>query len=176
MAKQKKIELPAAPALIGIEKPEGAGTIKITDEEKEQFFKSFLSDKPFEETVSLFGGKQTLKFRYLTLQQNDDILKQINKDKDNGVADNTDAYFIRLSCYRFLLALVEVDKEPFLPDINEDTDTDEKITYVGLRADAVKDWSAYKVSAYLDVFNLFEKKVLELAKQVLDENFWKAAV
>jgi predicted nucleic acid-binding protein len=151
-------------------------SVNITAEDKERFFKSVLSDSSYEEIVPLFDGQLKLKFKVMTVQENTDVVNQIVADRKNGIADETDAYFITISTYRLALSLVSVDdrlfssvtKENFSPSFENDT-------YVISRAKLMTSWTTSKLSAYLDAFQQFEAKTLKLTNEVQSKNFWKAS-
>jgi hypothetical protein len=150
--------------------------VNISAEDKERFFKSILSDTPYEETVLLFDGQLKLKFKVMTVQENTDVVNQIVADKKNGIADDTDAYLITISTYRLALSLSSVDdrifssitKENFSPSFENDS-------YVLARAKMMTSWTTAKLSAYLDAFQSFEAKTLKLTNEVQSKNFWKAS-
>lgn len=145
--------------------------VEITDQDKEKFFKAFLLDQPYEEEVSLFGGKKTLKFRALTSQQLSDIFRQLTKDYDEGYIDNGFGRDNQLEVYRLSQAVVEEDGEPIdLPEKEDDAD----INYITKAADRYKSFASFKLIAYLDAFSKFLLKCEELGKKVFDKDFWKA--
>jgi hypothetical protein len=149
---------------------------QITEEDKENFFKSVISDQPFYEKVSLFGGKMTITLKTMTVEENNDVIAQINKDKDTEVAENNDAYFITISTYRLGLCLAEIDGVKY-QTIDKSTfkETDKGVTYVRARAADMQKWPTFKLSAFLAAFNDFEEKVTNLTNEVKTENFWTAS-
>ena len=150
--------------------------VDITDEDKERFFKSVLSDRPYEETVSLFNDQIKLRIKAMTVQENSDVVAQIVEDRKNGVASDTDAYFITIATYRLALSLVSVDDKVY-SSITKDnfSPSTEKDSYVLARAKTMLSWSTPKLSAFLDAFSTFESKVIILTKEVQNPNFWKAS-
>ena len=142
----------------------------ITEADKEAFFKSVLTDKPFEDTVQLFGGKFSLTFKGLTVAQNAAVVAQIEKDKEDKIAGSNDAYFIRLSTYRMALGLSAVDGKPV--DKKEDT---KEPGYVASLAAPYLEWSSAKIAVYLDAFRAFESKLVKMTSEVQRPNFWKAS-
>lgn len=150
--------------------------VQVTDEDKERFFKSILTDKPYEETVPLFNNQIKVKFRSMTVQENSDVVKQISEDKKNGIASDTDAYFITISTYRLGLSLVSIDDKVY-SNVNRDNFTALKDddSYVLARARPMLSWATPRLSAFLDAFSVFENKVLQLTQEVQNPNFWKAS-
>lgn len=153
-------------------------SVEITQGEKEKFFKCVVSDSPYTDIIELFDGQMTVEFRSMTIQENNDVIAQIVADKAAGTAADTDAYFITIAAYRLSQCLVNIDGKPVkLP--SKDTfltgvgSTD---TYVAFRAKALKNWSTFKLAAFLDAFRLFEAKVLKLTGEVQSKDFWKASV
>lgn len=148
----------------------------ISEEQKENFFKSILADKPYQETFSLFDGQLSLTFRAMTVQENTDVVNQIIADRRLGTASDTDAYFVTISTYRLAMCLVSVDSEPYSNITKENfKKIDENDTYVLGRARPMAQWSTSKLSIYLDAFSRFESKLVKLSAEVQNANFWKAS-
>lgn len=157
--------------------PEASKPPELTDADKEKFFKSVLTDTYFEDTVSLFDDRLTITLRTMSVEENNDIVTQIAKDKEHGLAENSDAYFITISSYRLGLCLLKVDDKEY-SDITKKTFKLEEpgVTYVRARALKIREWPTFKLSAFLDAFNKFEAKVVKLTNAVQQQNFWKASV
>jgi hypothetical protein len=158
--------------------PEGVreNHIVISDEDKERFFKSVLSDKPYEETIELFGGQHKVRFKSMTVQENAEVVNQITADRQRGVADDTDAYFITIASYRLALSLVSVDGQPFSSITKENfSASTEHDTFVLARMRVILNWATPKLSAYLAAFQSFEAKVIKLTNEAQSPNFWKAS-
>ena len=156
--------------------PEATKVPELSDDEKEKFFKSVLTDTAYQADISLFDDRLTIILRTMSVEENNDIVEQIAKDKQFGLAENSDAYFITISSYRLALCLVKIDDKEF-SDITKDkfkTD-DAGVTYVRARALKVRDWPTFKLSAFLDAFNNFEAKVVKPTNAVQRQNFWKAS-
>lgn len=152
------------------------GKTNITPENKENFFKAFMADKPYSEDVPMFGGKASVKFRTLTVEENHDVLRQIEMDEESGLAKNNDGYFIIIQMYRLGLSIEEIDGKPYLRNITKDKVQDKKgSSYVQERAADMQTWPTFKLSGFIDAYNTFEQKVLELTKAMQDPNFWTAA-
>jgi hypothetical protein len=150
--------------------------LAITEEDKEAFFKSVLSDQPYMEKIDLFGGKMSILLKTMSVEENNDIVAQIENDKNNNLAENNDAYFITISTYRLALCLVEIDGQVYQDiDKNSFKRTDDGITYVGARAQAMLGWPTFKLSAFLGAFNDFEAKIVKLTSEVRTTNFWTAS-
>jgi hypothetical protein len=148
----------------------------ISSEDKENFFKSILADKPYQETCSLFDGQLSLVFRAMTVQENTDIVNQIVEDRKNGTASDTDAYFITISTYRLAMCLVSVDSVPYSTVTKENSaKLNDGESYVLARARPMSHWSTSKLSIYLDAFRNFESKLVKLSSEVQNPNFWKAS-
>jgi hypothetical protein len=149
---------------------------EISSDDKENFFKSILADRPYEEALTLFGGKLSLVFRAMTVQENTDIVNQIVADRKHGTASDTDAYFITISTYRLAMCLVSVDSVPY-SDITKENfkKSDDADSYVLARARPMAHWSTSKLSIYLDAFRNFESKLVKLSGEVQNSNFWKAS-
>lgn len=151
-------------------------TVNISDEDKENFYKSILADKPYEEVVSLFDDRIKLKFKSLTVQENNDVVNQIGVDRKAGLAAETDAYLITIAGYRLALGLVSIDDKPY-SNISRDNFTalKDNETYLAARSKPMSLWSTAKMSAFLDAFRTFESKLIKLTSEVQNPNFWKAS-
>ena len=146
---------------------------KLTEAEKEAFFKCFLADKPYEAEETLFGGKLRVKFASLSVEQNNAIMRQMELDRRHKRAQDTDAYLIRVIQYRLAASLAELDGKPFAPGlIVNNPDNEEKgETYLAERVELMRTWPVFKVSSLTDAFNRFEKKLLALTQESFQENF-----
>jgi hypothetical protein len=164
--------------------PLTADNIKIvlSDQDKEKFYKSFLSDSLFEDEFSLFDNKVKVVFRSITVGENNDILMQVNKDALAGIASPSESYLTTILIYRFALSLVSITGIEFdnPNSITKDNYIAQKETphktYIAAKTDSFKDWNSFKLSAFLRTFLQFEKKLFLLEEAVNDQNFWKAAV
>ena len=168
---------PANPFSTSVADARVMNRVKITDADKIAFYKCFLADKPFTETVKLFG-QFPVTFRTLTVTENNDVFRQVVFDQKNGTARNDDAYLITLVSYRVALSIQDMDGVPFLQEVNKENvkeDVEKGISYVSERARAFKSWPTFKLSALLDAFRVFDLKVIQLVEQVGDPNFWPAA-
>jgi hypothetical protein len=147
---------------------------RLTDVEKENFFKSFLADKPYTAEETLFHGKLQLKFTTLSIKENNTVMLQMQYDRDLDVAKNTDAYLIRVIQYRIAAALLELDHKPFAPEITEaafPNNNKEGKTYLVEKLKLMEVWPVHKVSTITDAFNKFEKTVIALTEESFKENF-----
>lgn len=150
--------------------------IKITETDKENFFKSVLSDSPYEEAISLFDGQIKARFRNMTVQENTDVVNQIVQDRENGTASETDAYFITMSAYRMSVCLLTIDDKPYSTITKDNYSVEEDgNTYVFARTKPMLSWSTSKLAVFIDAFRAFEAKVLKLTTEVQSPNFWKAS-
>jgi hypothetical protein len=152
-------------------------TVEISQEDKERFFKSIISDVPYEEVMHLFDEQLKVRFKVMTVKENSDVVGQIVNDKKNGLSSDTDAYFITIASYRLALSLATIDDKPY-SSITKDnfSPSHETDTYVLARAKLLSSWSTSKLSVFLDAFQRFESKVLKLTSEAQTANFWKASV
>jgi hypothetical protein len=152
------------------DKPE----VKITDSDKERFFKSFLSDEPFEDDYDLFNGKVPIVFRTLSLDENDIVFKQISFDQAKGIAKSDDSYILKIVEYRLAGCLVSVNEQPFCEDITPEShppDAEAGTTYLTERLKVMQKWQTQKLGAMTKRFNEFEAKVQKLTDESFSENF-----
>ena len=151
-------------------------SVNISEEDKERFFKSVLADKSYEEVFGLFDNQIKVKFRAMTVSENNDVVNQIVADRKNGVAAENDAYLITLTTYRLGLSLVSVDDKPY-SSVTKDSFTmfAENDSYVLARARPMQSWATAKLAVFLDAFQTFEAKLVKLTQEVQNPNFWKAS-
>lgn len=152
-------------------------TPTITAEDKENFFRAFLSGLPYTEDVTLFDGKLRLTLKGLSVEENDDVLRQISADIKQGVAANDDAYFLRILKYRLALSLTKLDGKEFsdVVKILFVGDAAKGESYVASRAAAFNSWPVFKLAGVNNAFKKFEDKLLHLVTKVDEPSFWIAA-
>lgn len=152
--------------------------VKVTDKQKEEFFKAFLADRPYEEEFQLLGGNYRVRLKALSMKENNALLTQIAYDRDKGRIEGVnDYYFSRVAHYRLGLALVSVNDKPFgeeVTPISSPTDISTGTTYVARRADLFADWSMVKMAALQAALQEFDQRVLVLVDAVSNPDFWKA--
>jgi hypothetical protein len=147
---------------------------KLTEEEKEHFFKAFLADKPYIASESLFNGKIPVKFSSLSIKENNTVLLQMQYDRESGVAKNNDAYLIKVIQYRIAASLLEINNTPFAPDITDKefpNNEKEHSTYILKRLSLMDNWGVYKISSLTEAFNRFESKLRALTEESFKGNF-----
>jgi hypothetical protein len=151
-------------------------SVSISEEDKERFFKSVLSDKPYEEVFGLFDNQIKVKFRAMTVSENNDVVNQIVADRKTGLAAENDAYLITITTYRLGLSLISVDDKPYSSVIKDGfTVFAENDSYVLARARPMQSWATAKLAVFLDAFQSFESKLVKLTQEVQNPNFWKAS-
>lgn len=149
--------------------------VQITDIDREKFFKAFISDQPFCEEYSLFEKKVTVKFKTLTVSENNDVFRQISLDNVAGIAKNEQSYMVVITLYRLAQSLQEINGEKFSDTTKETFIEQENLTYVKAKADTLLNWPAFKLTAFLEAYRMFEEKVERLTAAVQEPSFWKAA-
>ena len=151
-------------------KPVAPTPPEVTEEEKEAFFKAFLSDSPYIKSFPLFEGKSSVTFKTLNLDENNAIFQQIRNDQTTGVAKNDDGYFIQVASYRMVASLLKLDDKPFFPELSI-TGSYEKGSYITARLKEIAKWNVFKLGAVTNSFGKFEDKVRVLTEKALDGNF-----
>lgn len=144
----------------------------LSQEDKLSFFKAYISDAPYTETITLFGGKYSYTFRTLQYAERVDMITQVTLDQESGKSKQNDEYFIRVQAYATALSLTAVNGTPFAPEITKDKyKTEEKKTYIAARAEILLNWADFKIADILDKHAAFDKKVILLMEAVNGENF-----
>ena len=143
---------------------------EVTEEEKEAYFKAFLSDAPYTQSFPLFEGKSSVTFKTLNLEENNAIFQQIRDDQTAGVARNDDGYFIQVASYRMVASLIKLDDKDFCPNLTIGG-TYEKGSYITARLKEISKWNVFKLGAITNSFGKFEDKVRVLTEKALNANF-----
>lgn len=153
--------------------------VKVSEKQKEEFFKAFLADRPYEEEFPLLGGNYRIRLKSLSMKENNDLLAQIAYDRDKGRIEGVnDYYFSRVAHYRLGLSLVSVNDKPFGEDLTQATSPSDKengASYVSRRADLFSEWPMVKMAALQAALQEFDQRVLVLVDAVSNPDFWKAA-
>lgn len=166
----------AAPPFLDNLAKEAPVKVEISDKDKEEFFKAFLADGPYKETVTVFDGKLSLTFTTLTVEENNDIFNQIILDQEKGLAKNHDSYFIKMALYRLGVSLVEINHQVFAKGYTKiECGVHDGQSYVKGRSELFDKWPVYKLSVVMEAFKRFDTKVQQLSIATLDPTFWKAA-
>jgi len=156
----KTIELPA--------------NVKVTDEEKIEFYKAFLADKPFSSEVELFNGNFKIGFRSLDVLESSEVFEQLRKDQVSGEVSTDSSYMLMLTNYRLANSLVSIDGQPFQPELTREKYTGKDETYLKARSKALMSWPIFKLSAVAEAFKSFEEKVQFLTNEIQTADFWQA--
>lgn len=151
--------------------------LTVTEEEKIEFFKAFLADKPFISEVSLFNNQLKVKFKSLSVAESLEVFEQIKKDQQDLIINTDATYMMALTNYRLSQAIVEINGEVFQSQVTRETykPDDTKVSYLTKRVEIIKSWPVFKLSALADAFKSFEDKLIYLTNEIQNENFWKAA-
>jgi hypothetical protein len=148
-------------------------TSSVTEGEKIEFYKAFLADKPFTATEKLFNDNFTIVFRSLDVKQAGDVFETLRKDQINNIVNSDAKYMMMLTNYRLGQSIVSINGEPYLPEVNELSGSEEE-NYIKLKAKPFDSWPVFKLSAVADAFKAFENKIIELTKEVQTPDFWAA--
>ena len=152
-------------------------TVPVTEEEKQEFYKCFLSDTPYTGIEKLFDGQYTIEYRSLTVQQSADVFEQLRKDQLQMEISSDANYMMALTNYRLGQAIVKINDVPFIPDITRELYEveDKSETYIKAKAAILKTWHVFKLSALAEGLKAFEDKMVYMTKEINTPNFWKAA-
>lgn len=149
----------------------------ISEEDKQNFFKAFLSDTPYSEEMALFDGQFKLKFRTMTTRETTAVYDQLRQSQSNLELTNDPNYIVTMTNFRLAISLIEIDGVPFNQDITLENykPKDEYDSYIKARAEKFKNWPIFKLSGVIEAFKAFEHKVVSLTDAIQTENFWRAA-
>jgi len=144
--------------------------VDITDEDKKNFYKSFLADKRYEETIELFDGEVKLTFVSLTNDEIQDIVKYIEKLYDEKEISNMAMQESKMEICRLALSIVKINGQ----DCSYTKEESSGVEYVAKAADKFEHMPSQKLVTYLDAFRRFLYKSQLLTEKVFDKDFWKA--
>lgn len=150
------------------EQPKPEPVAEVTDFEKTEFFKAMLTDSSFELAFPLLGGKLSVTFRALTVDENMMVFDQLKNDQSAGLITSDNNYLTSLTCYRLALAIKEINGVAI-----KDADIRDATDLVAVTK-KIRSWPVFKVSAVTEAFKSFEDKVVVLTNAVGDQNFWTA--
>lgn len=152
--------------------------VEVTEVEKENFYKSVLSDKPFGLDFSIFDNQFKLTLRALYTAENQDILYWLDKERDSGLLTTSDIYYMRMMNFRLAVSLQTLNDTPFAPELTRETEPivkDGKSNYLLSRVNILEKWPAFKLVAFQSVYKDFELKVMKLTASIKTPGFWKAS-
>lgn len=147
--------------------------IVVTDAEKEKFFKCFLAEQPYTDTIKLFKDKYSVELKTLSVDENNDIIQQVAMDRDRG-ARNDDAFYIKVLTYRLSVSLLKVNGQLFAPEITKEKYPFNKETgesYVTAKAKALGKWPVFMLTSFQAAFGKFENKVIKLTDLASSPDF-----
>lgn len=85
--------------------------IPITDEEKDQYLLSALHLRPLEADTTLFGGRLQLRWRALSVEDNEDIWRQLLLDEASGFVSTAADKMEYSQRYRLTLSLIQYETD-----------------------------------------------------------------
>lgn len=153
--------------------------VELTDKERENFFKAFLSDSQYVGEEVIFDGQMTIKFRTLSTDETMEIYDQMRDDQISGRLTSDANYLTKLTSYKLGASLMSANNVLFMPEVIREnfpvhTDKFEKENYLTKRSKQITSWPNFKFAGYIEAYRIFENKVLQLTKEIQTENFWKA--
>ncbi|WP_394999303.1 hypothetical protein [Acinetobacter sp.] len=150
--------------------------VKVTEDEKIEFYKSFLSNKAYTGTEYLFDKQFNITFKSLTVKETMAVFDQLRKDQLSNYINTDSNYMMALTNYRLGIAIVTMNDEDFQPDITKEDykPANGDDSYIKARAEIFNDWPAFKLGALAEAFRTFEDKVVYLTKEIHTPDFWKA--
>ena len=148
--------------------------IEVSEEEKLEFYKSFLADKPYTGTEKLFDGQFTVQYRTLTVKQSADVFEQLRKDQMTNDITNDASYMMALTNYRLGQAVKSINGVDFLPEITAETHkmkAEDGNSYIRAKAAIFNEWPVFKLSAFAEGLKTFEDKMVHMTKEIQTPNF-----
>ncbi len=146
-----------------------------TIEERQEFIRCMLGNKPYERTFELFGGVIRLKMVDLTPADMDILFSHLADDQRNGVIQTVDDWNTELDRYRMFWMTRELTwGEEILQPQQEAMDNSAKKHRVALNAFLLRFTSSVPYRAVLRATRIFQRHLDKLTEGALDSDFWEA--
>lgn len=151
--------------------------VTVTEQEKEDFVKCFLADKPLVLSFSIMMNKLQFKLRSLQVQEHQDILYLLELERRKEALTTQELYYTRLMNYRLAVSLLEMNDAAFMPGIDRISKpvvAGKPDNYLTERVAVLETWPTFKIVAMQNTFKDFELKLMKLTAAVINPDFWKA--
>lgn len=153
--------------------------VQVTEEDKEQFLKCLLANKPFVKEYSLFNNNLKVKLKTLNVEETRRVQEQIQIDEADGYAKNDEKYFMEVANYRLSYSLVSVDDvdfEKLVKKVEFENEGEDENAHLRVkeRVKVFNDWTSFKLSGVFDAYSDFQKLIVELTQNSKNPNFWIA--
>lgn len=146
-----------------------------TIEERQEFIRCMLGNKPYTKAFELFGGAVKLKMVDLTPSQTDWLFSQLATDQQLGVIKTVDDWNTELDRYRMLYMTSELTWGDKITQPHKEAMT----CGAGKHREALNDFlqrfkSTVPYRAMLQAARIFQRHLDKLAEGALDSDFWEA--
>lgn len=83
--------------------------LPITDSDKDRFCDLMLQGEPYTEKMERMGGKIKVEFRSRTRAEEEELIRQIQKDFEDNLLKTDSLYVARLNLYNLVTQTVSID-------------------------------------------------------------------
>lgn len=138
--------------------------LKITEEDKTNFFELFMAGERYTETFERLNGKMIVKFQTRMAHETLAITKQIKQDFKDKVIETGADYIDAMNSYRLLHQVVEINGEHVL---NETTGSLREAFQKSIYASMPE----FKLFVLYGLLHQFENKVLTMSRMAFNPDF-----
>lgn len=150
-----------------------------TDEDKLEFVESVLASRRFEKEVSRLGGKVRMRFRTVTVPEEDAITEHLNGKIAGGLIQNSEEWTLEYQRARLVCMLSEVilgGEHKKYPMLKESLHADEKELVAGLSRlvrELPAEWPTSVYGMAVQCMKEMDDTYTHLMSRAYDPNFWK---
>ncbi len=146
-----------------------------TIEERQEFIRCTLGNKPYTKAFELFGGAVKLKMVDLTPADTDVLFSQLADDQRSGVIQTVDDWNTELDRYRmFWMTQQLVCGEETTQPYKEAVESGAKKRRGALNAFLLRFSGTVQYRAVLHATRIFQRHLDKLVEGALDSDFWEA--
>jgi len=131
--------------------------IELTEEDKNNFFKSIMDEEPYIETYSLFDGKMEVTFRTRQLHEDDTIIQTVSQKEFKTFAESEAAI---AKCH-LAYSLVRIKVNNKITNYDQGT-LEERLKRLHM--------PTHKYAVILNKLHYFERKVAKLIEESSKKN------
>jgi hypothetical protein len=155
------------------------GIIEVTENDKQNYLRAILNDKPVVFTISLCGGEVEIKVRARTAWEQSLVYEAVFQDQEMKIVNEFRQGIIQLQKYSAALMIQSINGRLFSNEVFEKkTDSTWEKDIKRLRElvdEKIENMDGSKVTLILNALRIFEWKLARISTQCLTGNFWNPA-
>ena len=155
------------------------GIIEVSDNDKQNYLRAILNDKPVVFTISLCGGEVEIKVRARTAWEQSLVYEAVFQDQEMKIVNEFRQGIIQLQKYSAALMEQSIDGRLFSNEVFEkksDSSWEDDIKRLRELVDEkFENMDGSKVTLILNALRIFEWKLARISTQCLTGNFWNPA-